>query len=120
MRKPNRKIQACARSALAIALPVAAFVLAALSGASAYTEKTLHSFCNTANCGDGADPSGGLLMDQSGNIYGVTYAGGKHGKGLVFELIPNASKTKYTEHILKNFCAKANCTDGAHPVSDLI
>src|SRR5262249_52770994 len=65
-------------------------------------------------------PSGGLLMDQSGNIYGVTYAGGKHGKGLVFELVPNATKTKYTEHILKNFCAKANCTDGAHPVSGLI
>jgi uncharacterized repeat protein (TIGR03803 family) len=82
--------------------------------------KTLHSFCSATNCTDGETPQGALVMDASGSLYGTTEVGGKHNNGLVFKLIPNAGKTKYTEHILKNFCAKPNCTDGSGPQSGLI
>jgi uncharacterized repeat protein (TIGR03803 family) len=88
-------------------------------GASAFTHQTLHSFCHSANCADGEQPNG-LLQDAAGNLYGTTQLGGKFNHGIVFKLIPNADKSKYTEHILKNFCSKANCTDGSLPFGDLI
>jgi uncharacterized repeat protein (TIGR03803 family) len=51
-----------------------------------HSAKTLYSF----TCGDdGGDPDAGLLMDQSGNLYGTTLRGGKaalRGSGVVFEL----------------------------------
>jgi len=100
-------------AALALAFAIA-------PAASAYTEKTLHSFCTESDCGDGETPRDGLLMDSSGDLYGTTEFGGKYNKGLLFKLIPNAKKTKYTEHILKNFCAKAGCPDGTYPDSELI
>jgi len=105
---------------LAIATAISLLVLAPVSSAFAYTLKTLHSFCTETNCGDGETPRSGLLMDKSGNLYGTTEFGGKYNKGLVFKLIPNQNKTKYTEHILKNFCARPECADGAYPDSELI
>jgi uncharacterized repeat protein (TIGR03803 family) len=106
-----------------MATTAAAAMLLALvpvGGASAYTLQTLHSFCTESNCGDGDTPATGLVKDQHGNLYGTASVGGKYNKGLVFELVPNAKKTKYKEHILKNFCAQAKCTDGAYPYADLI
>src|SRR3569832_125988 len=95
----------------------AAIILALTShGASAggYGYKTVHAFCKEANCADGKGPQASLLMDASGNLYGTTLEGGKYGFGLLFKLIPNADKSKYTEHILKNFCANAGCPDGSY------
>ncbi len=83
-----------------------AFLLACVAGtslapwqsASAYTQKVLYSFCAEASCADGAFPSGALVMDSSGNLYGTTTNGGAvgatgHRDGVVFELIPNAKHT---------------------------
>jgi uncharacterized repeat protein (TIGR03803 family) len=36
----------------------------------------------------GAGPSGGLVRDDAGNLYGTTRYGGKHNLGVVFELTP--------------------------------
>jgi uncharacterized repeat protein (TIGR03803 family) len=99
---------------------MALLAFAPADAASAGTLKTLHSFCNATNCADGNNPHAGLVMDDSGNLYGTTEQGGKYNSGLVFKLIPNAKKTKYTEHILKNFCAKTNCSDGGFPQTGLI
>lgn len=104
---------------LTIAVATALGALAPVGSASAYTHQTLHSFCNWANCGDGGSPNG-LLQDSSGNLYGSTQTGGGHGEGVVFELIPNADKSKYSERRLYSFCKKANCKDGAQPWGDLI
>jgi len=90
------------------------------ASAAGYSYKTLHAFCKEANCADGKDPQASLLMDASGNLYGTTLEGGKYGFGLLFKLIPNADKSKYTEHILKNFCANAGCPDGSYPSAELI
>jgi uncharacterized repeat protein (TIGR03803 family) len=76
-----------------------------------WTETILHTFSCYPN--DGARPSGGLIFDGSGNIYGVTAEGGTggcnddqgdppFGCGTVFELTIAAHST-YNETILYNF-----------------
>jgi uncharacterized repeat protein (TIGR03803 family) len=48
------------------------------------TETVLYAFAGGA--GDGAEPVAGLIADSSGNLYGMTEAGGGSGAGVVFEL----------------------------------
>lgn len=67
------------------------------SGGS-YTEKVLYSFTGGA---DGASPSGGLLIDAAGNLYGTTQRGGTSGLGTVFELVNSGGS--YTEVVLHSF-----------------
>ena len=51
-----------------------------------WTESVLHSFGSGA---DGIDPTGSLIFDKSGNLYGTTVSGGGSGKsGVVFEVTP--------------------------------
>ncbi|MGO9561019.1 MAG: choice-of-anchor tandem repeat GloVer-containing protein [Candidatus Korobacteraceae bacterium] len=52
---------------------------------SGWVEQVLHSF----DISDGADPMGGLIFDQSGNLYGTTTSYGPGGRGTVFELSPS-------------------------------
>jgi hypothetical protein len=53
----------------------AVLIMAAPAGASATPAETvLHSFMGGSS--DGAFPSGGLIGDSSGNLYGVTAKGG--------------------------------------------
>jgi uncharacterized repeat protein (TIGR03803 family) len=77
------------------------------------TESVLHSFTATP---DGAYPSGNLVMDTLGNLYGTTYFGGVHSVygGTVFEVTPAGVET-----LLYSFCAKTNCTDGESPEAGL-
>jgi uncharacterized repeat protein (TIGR03803 family) len=83
---------------------------------TSWTETVLYSFCAQANCVDGAGPAAGLIMDGAGNLYGTAQNGGAaSGRGVVFELTPNASRTSWTETVLYSFCAQANCADGAEP-----
>ena len=52
-------------------------------------QTVLYSFCSAAACTDGKGPLAGLLMDQSGNLFGTTFGGGANGEGgTVFELSP--------------------------------
>jgi uncharacterized repeat protein (TIGR03803 family) len=50
--------------------------------------RTLHRFCARQACGDGDNPEGRLIADGMGHFYGVTYGGGAHGRGAVFEIVP--------------------------------
>jgi uncharacterized repeat protein (TIGR03803 family) len=52
------------------------------------TLTTLASFNATGASG----PTGGLVMDSSGNIYGTTLYGGPSGNGTVFELVSGSGK----------------------------
>jgi uncharacterized repeat protein (TIGR03803 family) len=74
-------------------------------------ETILHSF--EWNGTDGVGPSGGLVMDKKGNLYGTTSFGGAYSNGTVFELTPSGNET-----ILYSFAA--NGTDGFNPASTLI
>jgi len=53
---------------------------------SGWTETVLHSFKNEPT--DGASPVEGLILDEKGNLFGTTPAGGAHGRGTVFEITP--------------------------------
>ena len=106
----------------------AVFELLPNASKTAFTYKTLYSFCATGgtNCTDGTQPNGGVIMNSSGNLYGTTYYGGAHGSaasgGTAFELTPNSKKTAYTQKLLYSFCATGgtNCTDGGSPNAALI
>jgi uncharacterized repeat protein (TIGR03803 family) len=82
-----------------------------------WTETVLHSF---AAGSDGQIPSGGVVFDSAGNLYGTTGAGGKYnstcsiGCGTVFKLKPNG--TKWTEKILHRF----NGSDGFGPEAGIV
>jgi uncharacterized repeat protein (TIGR03803 family) len=103
---------------IAILASLAAFgTLAFASTASAYTLKTLHSFCAETNCTDGISPAGPLSMDAQGNLFGVTYQGGSHHHGgTVFGLFPGAQG--WTYQVLYNFCN--SCARGSLPNGGLV
>ena len=52
---------------------------------SGWVENILYTFQDGS---DGANPNGGLIFDQSGNLYGTTNQGGTGQGGTVFELSP--------------------------------
>ena len=58
--------------------------------AGLWTYRSLHDFCEFC---DGAEPSGKLIRDASGNLYGTAYLGGnggcsQEGCGVVWEITP--------------------------------
>jgi uncharacterized repeat protein (TIGR03803 family) len=81
---------------------------------SAQTAKALHSFAKGT---DGASPSGGMVFDSSGNLYGTTHFGGAYGYGTVFELLPSKNGG-WSEKILHSFIN--NDQDGLEPEAGLI
>ncbi len=48
----------------------------------------LHEFCTAEDCSEGNAPLDGVISDSSGNLYGMTGAGGANEKGTVYELVP--------------------------------
>ncbi len=61
------------------------FELSPSSGGQ-FVEEILYSFEN--GNGDGSGPSGALVFDTAGNLYGTTGSGGANGYGTVFEIVP--------------------------------
>jgi uncharacterized repeat protein (TIGR03803 family) len=52
-------------------------------------EQPVYRFCAKADCADGQEPEGDLIMDASGNLFGTTLFAGANGDGgTVFELTP--------------------------------
>jgi uncharacterized repeat protein (TIGR03803 family) len=85
-------------------------------GDGTWEEKVLHSF--TADGKDGTYPTGSLVFDSSGNLYGTTSEGGAHTfYGTVFELSP-AAGGKWKEKILHSFNYGTN--EGSMPAGNLI
>jgi uncharacterized repeat protein (TIGR03803 family) len=86
------------------------------------TYQVIYNFCSAANCADGAEPFGGVIMNGSGNLVGTTFYGGSgqytgtDGAGAAFEL--TNSRGVWSETVLHSFCSLAGCTDGEFPVSN--
>lgn len=84
------------------------------SGQTAWIEKILYSFTGGS---DGGTPSGGPVLDSTGDIYGVTSAGGL-GHGTIYKLTrPSAPGGSYTETVLYSFSGEE---DGAKPLGNLV
>jgi len=60
---------------------------------SGWTESVIYSFAGSA---DGRYPYSGLIIDQSGNLYGTTTDGGSGGGGTVFKLSPSDGGWTYS------------------------
>ncbi len=104
-----RKLPACLFSLLTLA------VLA--SSAFGQTFTTLYNF--GASTTDGQAPSSGVVMDKTGNLFGVTGIGGNQlSGGTVFELSPpTVTGNPWTETILHRF---RGMPDGKTPLGHLI
>jgi uncharacterized repeat protein (TIGR03803 family) len=97
-------------------------------GDGGWTFSVLYSFQN--DCKDGSNPTGTLVFDAAGNLYGTTAYGGPYstscnpatGYGTVFELTPPTSGSgSWTETILHNFTSNTNGSiDGANPQGGVI
>jgi uncharacterized repeat protein (TIGR03803 family) len=75
------------------------------------TETTLYRFCSKANCADGENPVGGVVLATDGNFYGVTLEGGAGNLGTVFKITPDGELT--TLHSFDG-------SDGAFPYGGLL
>jgi uncharacterized repeat protein (TIGR03803 family) len=70
-----------------------------------WTENVLYSFCSISNCADGVSPIGGVVMDNAGNLYGVTqYAHNGTNTAAVFKLSPGSGV--YTATQLAQMCCQ--------------
>jgi hypothetical protein len=99
-------------------------VLTVLVGTSAWGQgKVLYSFTGLA---DGNAPTGGLIRDAAGNLFGATPGGGDRqpqqcqtnivGCGVVFELSPNSDGT-WKQTVIHTFTPG---TDGIVPFGSLV
>ncbi len=77
-----------------------------------WTETVLHS---AQGDGDGVLPVNGVVLDTSGNLYGVFAGAGPYGQGAIYELSPSGSG--WTEQILYGFTGGS---DGEAPSSVII
>lgn len=89
--------------------------LTATLPAQAQTETVLYNFCSLANCADGSTPSGPLIKDSSGNLYGTTQGSDEdeNGGGVVYRLSPEGVET-----VLHDFALTPG--DGLVPQSGVI
>jgi uncharacterized repeat protein (TIGR03803 family) len=84
------------------------------NGDGTWAYHILHRFASFPQ--DGQTPSGGLVMDASGNLYGATAYGGVHGNGTVFEFTPS-SGGHWKQTVLYDF---PNCANGCLPGGTLV
>jgi uncharacterized repeat protein (TIGR03803 family) len=82
------------------------------AGAGAWTETVIHNF----SYHDGREPTNGLVISATGNLYGVTDTGGVVSLGIAFELTPGPGGI-WTESILHNF---GSGKDGSSPSTALV
>ena len=73
------------------------------------SDKWSYSVIHSFHGPDGEIPSGGLIIDSLGNLYGVTEAGGPHRDGTVFEL--SFSQGQWKHEILYGFGAPGDVAD---------
>lgn len=74
--------------------------------------RTLYQFLS--NSLHGGNPYTVPIQASDGNLYGVTYAGGSNGGGVVYKVTPSNAVTN-----IYNFCSESGCSDGLYPLGGL-
>jgi uncharacterized repeat protein (TIGR03803 family) len=74
-----------------------------------YSHTAIHFFTGFPK--DGSYPEGSPVLDQAGNLYGVTHSGGAKDYGTIYKLTPE-KKGLWTEKILHSFQGPADITAG--------
>jgi uncharacterized repeat protein (TIGR03803 family) len=80
------------------------------NGSGGYNETILYNFTGST---DGEFPTGGLIGDSAGNLYGTTARGGANGLGTVFKFL-NSANSGWQEKVLYSFTGSS---DGSLPQS---
>jgi uncharacterized repeat protein (TIGR03803 family) len=84
------------------------------NGSGGYTQTVLYGFTGHA---DGGDPTSGVIMDASGNLYGVTISGGAvFNNGTLYRLSPGQGGP-WTYTLIHSFPTGTN--DGSLPSGNL-
>jgi uncharacterized repeat protein (TIGR03803 family) len=86
------------------------FCAATVSSRAQITFSTLASFYPY-----GREPQLPPVQGVDGNFYGVTYAGGLKGAGIVYKITPEG-----TLDTLYSFCSQTSCADGEFPLDGVI
>jgi hypothetical protein len=81
--------------------------------AGAWNFSQLYTFVGLSQFG--SNPYGGVIRDDSGNLYGTNYYGGARCCGTVFEL--SSSQGQWTPTVLHSF---KNKPDGAYPTAAIV
>ena len=71
---------------------------------------TLHIFCQSDFCRDGATPVDGLVLAKDGSFYGTVASGSRFYSGSIFHLTPTGDYS-----LVYDFCAEHGCFDGVTP-----
>jgi uncharacterized repeat protein (TIGR03803 family) len=82
---------------------------------TSYTESVLYSFGDLA---DASMPSGPILLDSAGSLYGVTSLGGTFNQGTVYKYVPAANGHLAVESLLYSF--GGSTTTGSNPMGNLV
>ena len=88
-----------------------------------WTESVIYNFKGLSG-NDGSITYAGVVFDHSGNLYGVTIAGGtkttpcKNGCGIVYQLVPPTSGGEWTENIIHTFNGGLGGNPRATPIFD--
>lgn len=86
------------------------------TGSGAWTESVLYTFTSADT---GLLPGGGVILDGTGALYGVTAEGGLYFGGLVYQLSPPSTQGgAWTENVLYSFSPGSG--DGSYPDGGVI
>ena len=77
-----------------------------------WIESVLYRFTGGS---DGGNPTGNVIFDSAGNLYGTSQGGGSNGDGTVFKLTHSGGS--WTESVLHSFSAQS---EGSSPQSGVI
>jgi uncharacterized repeat protein (TIGR03803 family) len=98
---------------------IAILALTFAASAPAGTLQLLHAF-GIHSDQDGNDLYAGVILDSSGNVYGVAATGGAHGDGVVYELSRANAWTETALYDFKGHGTHDATQDGANPNATLM
>ena len=76
---------------------------------------TLYSYCTVQDCPDGGAVSGGVVLDNAGNIFALAPYGGAGGGGTLLKLSPSGEMLSQY-----NFCGEQTCGGGTYPAATVM